>query len=74
MCCVDEMIREVRARQEIAGSNPSYTVLIFLFDESFRHGYFTRCLRPRLLVSATEYQFEKPVPKSLSNRYNKSIF
>ena len=40
MCCVDEMIREVRARQEIAGSNPSYTVLIFLFDESLRHRLF----------------------------------
>lgn len=40
MCCVDEMVREVRARQEIAGSNPSYTALIFLFDESFRHRLF----------------------------------
>ena len=40
MCCVDEMIREVRARQEIAGSNPSYTALVFLFDESLRHRLF----------------------------------
>ena len=40
MCCVDEMVREVHARQEITGSNPSYTVLIFLFDESLRHRLF----------------------------------
>jgi len=40
MCCVDEMVREVRVRQEIAGSNPSYTALIFLFDESLRHRLF----------------------------------
>ena len=61
------MVREIRARQEIAGSNPSYTALIGT-------SCFTRCLRPRLLVSATEYRFEKPVPKSLNNRYNKPIF
>ena len=39
-CGVDEMVREVRARQEIADSNPSYSALIFLFDESLRHRLF----------------------------------
>ena len=40
MCCVDKMVREVCTRQEITSSNPSYTALIFLFDESLRHRLF----------------------------------
>ena len=70
MCCVDKMVREVRARQEIVGSNSSYTVLIFLFDESLRH----RLFYPMPKAQTFGLGYGVPVPKGFNNRYNKPIF
>ena len=75
------MVKKVRARQEVMGSNPSYHMRAYIFSVITRAlgtGSFTRCLRlslwSRLWGTGWQNRYPRPSPTGAIRHFSSSVW